>query len=151
MTSRQNSTSILEGYPHDTASEISCDAQFVCNSRCTQIAWRHLSVLAILSSYCLHALILGAVHGLTIIVKVIAGNTMQARHATRINSRVTNGCNRRQVVNASIVAVEALIKQTTETRLTKSAIKTIQILPAHLVHNHTHHEARATKVLSFLR
>ena len=33
---------------------------------------------------------------------------------------------------------EALIKQTTETRLTKSAIKTIQILPAHLVHDHTH-------------
>ena len=94
MTSRQNSTSILEGNTYDTTSEISCDAQFVRNSRCTQIAWRHLSVLAILCSYCLHALILGAVHGLTIIVKVIAGNTMQARHATRINSRVTNGCNR---------------------------------------------------------
>lgn len=56
---------------------------------------------------------------------------------------MTDGCNRRNVVDTSILAAKAFVQEPAESTLAKVVVKSVKVIPAHLIHDHPYYDVWA--------
>src|SRR5690606_11168872 len=101
-----------------------------------QVAGRLLTRVSV-CPHTIHVVILRAIHPLPGLLddKIVACDTVYGGNASSVHRAVADRRVRGDVGNIRILTGEALIQQTLEPTLTIAFVKTIQVVPTHLV-NH---------------
>ena len=106
----QDGGAVLDGYAYGLAAEVGGDAQLVGDGRREEVAGRHLPALAVGRADGGHATILRAVDRGVVLDEVIARDAVDGRYAARMYGAMPDGGDAGQVVDAGVLAVEALGK-----------------------------------------
>ena len=108
MPSGKDRGSVLDGDTDGLGAEVGSYTQLVGDGRRQEVAWRHLPALAVGHPYGGYEGILCAVDGLTVLEEVVACYAVDSGHAPRMYGAMADGGVGRDVVDARILAVEAL-------------------------------------------
>ena len=151
VTSREDGSTVLDGDTDGLRAEVRSNAQLIGDGRRQEVARGHLSAEAVGSSHGADGGILRAVDGVAVLEEVIPCNTVECGDATGVDGAVPDGGVGREVVDARVLAVEALRKQSLEAAFDKASLIAVKVVPGHLVDHHRDHQSGAIVLRSSLR
>ena len=151
VTSREDGGTVLDGDTDGFRAEVRSDAQLIGDGRRQEVARGHLSAEAVGSSHGADGGILRAVDGVAVLEEVIPCNTVEGGDATGVDGAVPDGGVGREVVDARVLAVEALRKQSLEAAFYEASLIAVKVVPGHLVDHHRDHQSGAIVLRSSLR
>jgi len=137
MAGREDGSAVFDSYANHLAAVVGGEAKFIADGGCPHVARRLVSGLSIRTDR-LHGIILRAVSYLAILHEVVAGDAVDGRNGTCIDRGVTDGGDRRNVRDATVLATESFVQESLETTLAVASLIAIEIIPTHLVNNQSH-------------
>ena len=142
---------ILDSYTDGLRAEVRSDAQLIGDGRSEEVAGRHLPADAVGYTYRAYRRVLRAVDGVAILEEVIPCDTVDRGDTTRVDGAVADSGIGGDVVDAGILAVEALREEALEATLDEASLIAVEVVPRHLVDHHRDDDAGAVVLWSGLR
>ena len=145
MTGREDGGTVLDGNADYLAAVVGGDAKFIADGGTPHVAWRFHARLAVGTNR-FHGVVLSAVCLLAVLHEVVASDAMDGRNGACIDRGVTDGGDRRDIRDATILVAESLVQQTLESTLAITILIAIEVIPSHLVNYQSHHEFRSGRL-----
>ena len=137
MTCRKDGSTVFQGHTHHLGSAVGCNLHLIAESGNPEISRRHQARLTV-GAHRFHGFIIRAIHLLTILHKIVSGDSVDRRHTTGIETSMTDGCNRWNIRDSGVLAREALVEQSLESTFSIAFLIAIEIIPSHLVNHNAH-------------
>ena len=142
---------VLDSYADGLRAEVRSDTQLIGDGRREEIAGRHLPADAVGYTYRAYRRVLRAVDGVAILEEVIPCDTVDRGDTTGVDGAVPDSGIGGDVVDAGILAVEALREEALEATFDEASLIAIEVVPRHLVDHHRDDDAGAVVLWSGLR
>ena len=151
VTCGEDGGAVLDSDTDSLRAEVRSDTQLVGDGRREEVAGRHLPADAVRYPYRAYRRVLRAVDGVAILEEVIPCDTVDRGDTTRVDGAVPDSGIGGDVIDAGILAVEALREEALEATLDEASLIAIEVVPRHLVDHHRDDDAGAVVLWSGLR